>query len=129
MEADCSKSAERHTHTHTDSSRARQTGTRDALYEYTKRDVMRNVIVEQEKGRKKKKKPEQSQSVNEREEETQTEMGWGEVSWSADRSPEVVIYSIVSISQQQLQPSFFISLHSLRTEIYFCPSEPNRHSR
>lgn len=55
--------------------------------------------------------------------------GGGGASWSADRSPEVVIYSIVSISQQQLQPSFFISLHSLRTERYFCPSEPNRHSR
>lgn len=58
-----------------------------------------------------------------REPETDTEMVVGVVSWSADRSPEVVIYSIVSISQQQLQRSFFISFHSLRTERYFCPSE------
>lgn len=93
---------------------------------------MRNVKVKQ-KGEK---DPEQSQSRNEsekervRETETDTEMvAEGVVSRSVDRSPEVVIYSIVSISQQQLQPSFFISHHSLRKERYFCPSEPNRHSR
>lgn len=93
---------------------------------------MRNVKVKQ-KGEK---DPEQSQSKTEREEErareteTDTEtVAEGVVSRSVDRSPEVVIYSIVSISQQQLQPSFFISHHSLRKERYFCPSEPNRHSR
>lgn len=92
---------------------------------------MRNVTVKQ----KGKKDPEQSQSENKREREGVRERhrhrdgGGGLVSWSADRSPEVVIYSIVSISQQQLQPSFFISFHSLRTERYFCPSEPNQHSR
>lgn len=91
---------------------------------------MRNVKVKQ----KGKKDPEQSQSENERERgrerdrDRHREVGGG-VSRSADRSPEVVIYSIVSISQQQLQPSFFISFLSLRTERYFCPSEPNRHSR
>lgn len=76
------------------------------------------------------KDPEQSQSENERERETETDTGMVVgvvVSWSADRSPEVVIYSSISISQQQLQPSFFISFHSLRTERHFCPSEPNRH--
>lgn len=79
------------------------------------------------------KDPLQSQSENERERETETDTDTGMVvgvvvvSWSADRSPEVVIYSSVSISQQQLQPSFFISFHSLRTERHFCPSEPNRH--
>lgn len=93
---------------------------------------MRNVKVKQ-KGET---DPEQSQSKTEREEErareteTDTEtVAEGVVSRSVDRSPEVVIYSIVSISQQQLQPSFFISHHSLRKERYFCPSEPNRHSR
>ncbi len=93
---------------------------------------MRNVTVKQ----KGKKDPEQSQSENERERGRERDRDrhrdggdGGVVSWSADRSPEVVIYSIVSISQQQLQPSFFISFHSLRTERYFCPSEPNRHSR
>lgn len=93
---------------------------------------MRNVKVKQ-KGEK---DPEQSQSKTKREEErareteTDTEtVAEGVVSRSVDRSPEVVIYSIVSISQQQLQPSFFISHHSLRKERYFCPSEPNRHSR
>lgn len=95
---------------------------------------MRNVSVKQ----KGKKDPEQSQSENggergrERDRDRhrhRVRRGGGGVSWSADRSPEVVIYSIVSISQQQLQPSFFISFHSLRTERYFCPSEPNRHSR
>lgn len=95
---------------------------------------MRNVKVKQ-KGEK---DPEQSQSKSEREaeraRETQTEtdtetVAEGVVSRSVDRSPEVVIYSIVSISQQQLQPSFFISHHSLRKERYFCPSQPNRHSR
>lgn len=83
---------------------------------------MRNVKVKQ----KGKNDPEQSQSENER--GRQTQRWWkGAVSWSADRSPEVVIYSIVSISQQQLQPSFFIPFHSLRTDRYFCPSEPNQH--
>lgn len=93
---------------------------------------MRNVKAKQ-KGEK---DPEQSQSKTEREAErarqteTDTEtVAEGVVSRSVDRSPEVVIYSIVSISQQQLQPSFFISHHSLRKERYFCPSEPNRHSR
>lgn len=95
---------------------------------------MRNVKVKQ----KGKRDPEQSQSRNERkrregerQRQTQRGWGWGEggVSWSADRSPEVVIYSIISISQQQLQHSFFTSFHRLRTERYFCPSEPNRHSR
>lgn len=89
-------------------------------------DVKCNSKIEREKD------PEQSQSENERERETETDTGMVVgvvvvVSWSADRSPEVVIYSSVSISQQQLQPSFFISFHSLRTERHFCPSEPNRH--
>lgn len=97
---------------------------------------MRNVKVKENR----KEDPEQSQSPNERggegkggerQRQTQRAWGWGGsgISWRADGSPEVVIYSIVSISQQQLQPSFFISLHSVRTERYFCPSQPNRHSR
>lgn len=94
---------------------------------------MRNVKVKENR----KEDPEQSQSQNERgargrerQRQTQRAWGWGGsgISWRADRSPEVVIYSIVSISQQQLQPYFFISLHSVRTERYFCPSQPNRHS-
>lgn len=80
---------------------------------------------------KKRKRTQSKVKVSRRERETDTEVlvGVEVVSWSADRSPEVVIYSIVSISQQQLQPSFFISFHSLRTARYFCPLEANRHSK
>lgn len=86
--------------------------------------------AERGEGPRAKSKPDESGKERVRDTETDTEMvAEGAVSRSVDRSPEVVIYSIVSISQQQLQPSFFISHHSLRKERYFCPSEPNRHSR
>lgn len=93
---------------------------------------MRNVTVKQRGKRtqsKVKVRIRERERGGWRERDRHGDGGGGVASWSADRSPEVVIYSIVSISQQQLQPSFFISLHSLRTERYFCPSEPNRHSR
>lgn len=96
---------------------------------------MRNVTVKQ-KGEKRTKskvkvrtKEKRRDRKRERDRHRDGGDGGGAVSWSVDRSPEVVIYSSVSISQQQLQPSFFISLHSLRTERYVCPSEQNRHSR
>lgn len=90
---------------------------------------MRNVTVKQ-KGKRTQSKVKVRMREKERGTAMDTGMWWGcSRSWSADRSPEVVIYSIVSISQQQLQPSFFISFYNLRTERYFCPSEPNRHSR